>query len=81
MRGHMIVRIENAGLVDDIARLDAGCLDDEFGGEFDERRRLAGRDGVCVRGIGLSDIGVEGRNQFVVRDRLRRRVEAGSAYG
>ena len=73
--------IKNAGLVDDIARLDARRLDDELGRGFHQRRLRAGGNGAragCVRG---PDIGVESRHQLFVRNRLRRRVKARPAHG
>ena len=77
MIGPHDVRIDQAGLVDHVARLDARSLLDELGRGGRQRRHLAGRDGLGVGGVEALHIGVEGLHQLLVGEGVRRRVEAG----
>ena len=64
-------RVENAGLVDDVAPFDARCLLDELGARLGYRRDFASRNGGRILCIETPGIGVESNDQFVVVDDLR----------
>jgi hypothetical protein len=76
---HHALRIEDAGFFHHVARLDAGgFLDEGHAGRF-QRRHRAVRNGGGVVGVELFNVGIEALDQFFVADRLRWRVEAGTA--
>jgi hypothetical protein len=65
-------RVQHAGLVHHVALLDARGLLDELGAGGLQRRHLAGADGLGVLGVEALDVGVEGLDQLLVADAVRR---------
>jgi hypothetical protein len=74
-RAHQ-VGVDQAGLVDHEAGLDARGLLDELGRRRGQGRDFAGGDRLRVGGVEPLDIGVEGLDQLGVREAVRRGVKA-----
>ena len=64
------VRVQHTAFVHDIAVFDPRGFDDELFRGMRFRFDLACGDGLCVFGVELVGIGVEGFDQFCVADRL-----------
>lgn len=71
--------VEDAGLVGDVAALDAGGLLDEGRAGFGQRLDLTGLDGRGILAVEAVHVGIEGLHQFVVGDTAGRGVKAGTA--
>jgi hypothetical protein len=72
-------RVEDAVLLHHIARLDAGDFFDELGARRLQRGALPRGDRVGVLGVEAGGVRVEAVDELFVRNRKRRRVQAGSA--
>ncbi len=59
-------RVEDARLLDHVARLDARSLLDELDGRWEKRLHAALGDGRGILGVGQFHIGVESLDQFGV---------------
>ena len=70
-------RIEDARLLDHVARLDPRSLLDELDGRREKRLHASLGDGRGVLSVEMPDIGVESFDQFGVRDAVGRGIEAG----
>ncbi len=69
--------IEDARLLDHVARLDTRRLLDELDGRREKRLQASLGDGLGIFGVEPLHISVEGGHQLGVRDAVGRRIESG----